>query len=100
MKWAIYAVLIFLTLSTALMEITNVFLCTPIKKVWDLTYRGGSCLDVAVKGIVGAVLNAFTDILVLILPLPILRSLNLPKGQKVAVMIIFLTGGLYVTFKT
>lgn len=82
MKWATYLLIACLSLMTIIFEFTIIFACSPVRKAWDITVIDGSCLNVAVNGIVGASLNALTDFLVLILPLPVLRSLNLPKGRK------------------
>lgn len=42
------------------------------------------------------ILNAITDFVTLILPMPMLYNLQMPRAKKVQVMLIFLLGGLYV----
>lgn len=43
---------------------------------------------------VNAGLNIFTDVAIAILPLPVIKSLNLPKRPKLALMFIFCLGGI------
>ena len=40
-------------------------------------------------------MNIATDIAIGVLPLPMLKELQLPKRQKIALMIVFGLGGLY-----
>ena len=46
-----------------------------------------------------ASINIVTDIFTGVLPLPVLKSLNLPKRQRYVLMAVFALGGLYVTPK-
>lgn len=39
-------------------------------------------------------INLITDLAILILPMPILTSLRLPKKQKIILIVLFATGGL------
>jgi hypothetical protein len=41
-----------------------------------------------------AALNIMTDIAVAVLPLPVIKTLNLPKSQKLALMFVFCLGGI------
>ena len=76
---------------------TITFACTPRRKIWDVTYRGGSCLNVKAMVITGASFNVLTDILVLVVPMPVVWAfLTIPKRQKIALTGIFMTGSLYV----
>jgi hypothetical protein len=43
--------------------------------------------------------NLFTDLFLLVLPLPAVYELNLPRGRKAGVMAIFLTGSMYVQIR-
>lgn len=94
MRWSTLAVVAFLVVLTVIMAFMNIFVCTPISKAWDIRIQHGSCLKRQVNGVIGYSLNALTNLLVLGLPVPILRSLKLPTKQKIAVLCIFLTGGL------
>ena len=41
-----------------------------------------------------AVFNIITDIVVCVMPLPVLKDLRLPKKQKYSLLLVFALGGL------
>jgi hypothetical protein len=73
---------------------TAIFTCTPIPKLWDPTIVGGSCINLRKYFIGVAVPNIFTDIALLAMPLPYIYRLNMKTVQKMAVMFVFILGGL------
>jgi hypothetical protein len=73
-----------------------VYTCQPIAKYWDLTITGGSCINWVKVAVFSSVMNAATDVALLILPIVFLRNLRLPIKQKIGVMIVLMTGGLCV----
>jgi hypothetical protein len=75
-------------------EAAAVFTCTPIKALWDPTVVGGHCIDIPKYFIGVAVPNIFTDIALLAMPLPYIYGLNVRTLQKIAVMFVFILGGL------
>lgn len=70
--------------------------CTPVAFNWDPTIRGGYCVDRRALYISTAVFNIVTDILILGLPLWVFSSLRIPKRAKIALLVVFLLGFLYV----
>lgn len=54
----------------------------------------GTCMNIEALLLATAVLNIATDILILVLPMPIVWHMSIPKAQKIAVSFIFLMGGL------
>lgn len=71
------------------------YLCRPITSSWD--YRiPGKCVNVVAWYLSCAVLNAATDLVILLLPLWLIRPLRVRLSQKVAVGLILSCGGLYV----
>ena len=74
-----------------------IFACKPISFFWNPTMPGGgTCLNRFAVWFANASINIVTDIATGILPLPVLKELQLPKRQKIALMIVFALGGLYV----
>jgi hypothetical protein len=69
--------------------------CVPLAKFWDDTIPG-FCFDKEALWFSNSAIHILTDILILIYPMPVLKSLQLPKRQKVALMGVFALGGLYV----
>ncbi|KAL1867036.1 hypothetical protein Plec18167_008827 [Paecilomyces lecythidis] len=66
--------------------------CIPVAKFWDPTIPG-YCLDMEALWFSNASMHIATDIVILVMPLPALRSLDLPQRQKLALMGIFAVGG-------
>jgi len=69
-----------------------VFSCSPVSKSWDITVRDGHCVNLPAFYIVNLSLNSATDIAVLILPVPMLWNVQMPRPQKIALTAIFMTG--------
>ena len=72
----------------------DIFQCTPVNYLWDKTVSGGHCIDFGILVIVGGVVNTVTDVVMLILPMPVLWKLQMSTRKKWTVSAIFLMGGL------
>lgn len=71
------------------------FTCYPVHFFWDKNAIGPhKCLDQKSLWFANASLNIVSDILVLICPMPALSQLQLPKRQKIGVMLVFALGGV------
>lgn len=71
--------------------------CTPVEKAYDITIRDGSCINVGILYIATAVSNIITDILLFVLPIPMIVRLRMGVFQKVGAIVIFGIGSLTVT---
>jgi hypothetical protein len=71
-----------------------IFPCRPVNKSWDVTVTGGSCINRGAVYIVQAVTNIVTDLILLILPIPIVWRLQMPVVQKLGLLLIFVVGSL------
>jgi hypothetical protein len=72
--------------------------CTPVAFNWDPTIRGGHCVDRRILFVSTAVFNIVTDILILGLPLYVFSTLRIPRRAKIALLVVFLLGFLYVVY--
>lgn len=65
--------------------------CLPISDFWnlDLAVRKESCLPQGPVWYSNAGIQILTDVVILILPMPLLSSLHLPRQQKAGIMIVF-----------
>lgn len=70
-------------------------MCVPLRKFWDPT-APGFCFDKNALWFSNSALHILTDFLILVWPMPVLKSLQLPKRQRFALMAIFALGILYV----
>jgi hypothetical protein len=72
----------------------TIFQCTPIPFFWNRKIAGGHCIDVAGFWYGHAAWNTAADVLVLLLPIPVIRSLQMGRNQKLAVTGVFGLGAL------
>jgi hypothetical protein len=72
--------------------LTTALVCHPTKKFWNPTARG-TCANTRVLWPFNASMNILTDLLLIILPIPALRKLKLPRKTKRALIIVFAAGG-------
>jgi len=71
---------------------TQIFKCIPLQKNWMPT-TSSRCLPENLSYYYAAV-NIATDVVVCVLPLPLLKTLRLPKKQKRVLLAVFALGGL------
>lgn len=72
-----------------------IFWCNPVKKGWSTQVYPeieGSCLDLSAAYMVGAVINTVSDISIVLLPQPLIWSLQLSSKRKIGLCAIFLIG--------
>ena len=74
--------------------ITSTFQCTPVAFEWNKNIPGGRCFDQVAFYSWVTLPNIITDVIMLILPLPLVWSLNLPQNRKVGLTVVFLTGSV------
>ncbi|KAI1490413.1 hypothetical protein F5X96DRAFT_636577 [Biscogniauxia mediterranea] len=65
-----------------------IFLCNPVAGFWD-TSVNARCIPTPLEWYINATGNIVTDIVIFILPMPVLGHLNLPKAQRVMLIGIF-----------
>lgn len=75
--------------------IAIIFQCKPIHKAWD-TSTEGKCVNQVGIFISNAGLDISQDIMAYFLPVPMLWKLNMPRKQRVALILIFVIGGFVV----
>lgn len=73
-----------------------VFACKPVSFSWSLPVEGDmehpTCLNVSSAGVGYSIITIVSDILVVMLPIPILVKLNIPTRKKVGIIGLFLLG--------
>lgn len=85
-------VLFFLLVPAVLWNIfAGTFLCRPVAKLWDPSIPG-ECMNPHDYWLSAAGINIGLDFLVLLLPLPSIMSLRLPRRQKICIVLVFLLG--------
>ncbi|KAK9420462.1 hypothetical protein SUNI508_06458 [Seiridium unicorne] len=72
-----------------------VFACKPLSASWDPTLAAtADCLDRGAIYVATAGIGVFTDVILLILPIPTVVGLNIPLRQKVILVLLFTFGSV------
>ncbi|RDW56811.1 hypothetical protein BP5796_12878 [Coleophoma crateriformis] len=66
--------------------------CTPLPRAWDKSIPG-TCISITKNWYANAGFSIATDLVILVLPMPILYKSNIPSNQKAALMFVFALGG-------
>ncbi|OJD27078.1 hypothetical protein ACJ73_01539 [Blastomyces percursus] len=84
-------VFVFVTLYFIASVMANLLECRPIEKNFDMTIPG-KCINVTAHWFANAISTSSSDIITLLLPMPVIHRLRLPPRQKYALMGIFALG--------
>ena len=90
-----YSVLAFNVLFFVTTVLAECLICRPLSYRWDHTIKGGSCGEVKALSLHIAIVNLLQDVIVVVLPMPVLWSLRLARARKVALSCIMGLGILY-----
>ncbi|KAL8722723.1 MAG: hypothetical protein Q9225_000835 [Loekoesia sp. 1 TL-2023] len=89
--------MIFVIVSATACVLASIFQCIPIRKAWDTGGTlSGSCINVNALFFANAGLDIFQDALIYILPMRMLYKIQIPKRQRIALMMVFAVGGFVV----
>ncbi|KAJ0314948.1 hypothetical protein COL5a_012153 [Colletotrichum fioriniae] len=70
----------------------SIFMCVPVQAFWgDGT---GKCMNRLAFWFSNAALNIVSDIVICCIPIPLIKSLQISKKQKIALIMVFAVGGL------
>lgn len=72
--------------------LTTILQCIPLKKMWD-PLAAGHCIDFGKFAMAMACVNIFTDVFLLVLPLPVVWNLHASTQKKWLVTLSFVLGG-------
>ncbi|KAL1958781.1 hypothetical protein VTO42DRAFT_3900 [Malbranchea cinnamomea] len=100
---AIYAVMAFVGAFTISMTFVNVFECGKPSNAWapDFIFQiGGSCLDLTKIYYIQAAFNILSDIVILLLPMPVLYTLHMRLQKRIALIALFSVGTLAIIAST
>ncbi|KAF2996083.1 hypothetical protein E8E13_004551 [Curvularia kusanoi] len=90
----------FISAFTLAALLTQIFSCLPISAAWDVELIPIMCIDGASFMHAQAGINVFTDVVLLLYPLPLLPLLKFNKRQRTALIVIFSIGLIPVIAST
>ncbi|KIX03446.1 uncharacterized protein Z518_06998 [Rhinocladiella mackenziei CBS 650.93] len=89
---AAWGLMIFISVAGLVMIVTSCVSCQPVAYFWDKTIEGGRCINLLAFWFSFSAFNIATDLAVLLLPMPVLKSLRLPRKQKMSLIAVFALG--------
>lgn len=91
--WILVAIVI---IYVAVYDLISIFGCKPITTSWDLSLiSSASCIDQLTKCMALSMLNIIIDVFTLLLSIPVILRLQMPRRPNISVCAIFATGSLY-----
>ncbi|KAK1499259.1 CFEM domain-containing protein [Colletotrichum tamarilloi] len=94
-RWATYATMTFIIISTTVILFMQIFQCIPLDfnwVGWKGDYGPHHCLNINTLVFVAAGLSISHDLIILALPLPLLWHLNTSKRSKIGILFMFSLG--------
>lgn len=92
MAWTL---LIFVVSMTCVVFAVMITACVPLRKYWNPATQGHCQPEGVWWAIAG--FNALSDLCIFILPLPVVYRLQLPRQQKLSLVMVFIVGSLWVS---
>ncbi|KAL8766912.1 MAG: hypothetical protein Q9194_006138 [Teloschistes cf. exilis] len=90
-KWATIATLAVVNVAGTALTFLNIFQCRPVKGGFHQS-TSASCIDIIALYLSSAPINIITDLALLLLPMPILTAMRLPRNEKLILIVTFSFG--------
>lgn len=90
-RWSCWAILACVASYLTASVTATIFQCQPVMRAFDKSLEG-TCIDMAKFWFANAGFSIATDIIILLLPMPLVWRLEVPTAQKVALMAVFAVG--------
>lgn len=72
----------------------TIFVCNPRERTWNPFNTEGTCINYqALLAAMGS-FNIFTDIVLLVIPIPVVLQLKVNKHKKMLILMTFAVGGM------
>lgn len=95
-RYGLIAIGSFVIVYSTIVSFTAIFQCRPTAAAWDPYIEGAKCIDFGKEAIVFSIINAITDVVIVVLPMPLLWRMQMEWRRKVQVMAMFATSSVYV----
>lgn len=92
-KWTSLATLAVVNIAGIALTLLNIFQCHPVGAAFDRDIPAGEhCTDIITIYLSSAPVNIVTDLALLFLPMPILTGMQLPRNEKLILIVTFSFG--------
>ncbi|KPM44632.1 hypothetical protein AK830_g1897 [Neonectria ditissima] len=91
-KWSVCGTFILVVGYNVAIFFAVIFGCRPLQKHWTAEMTDGSCVNRPAIYIATAALGIFSDLVLLVLPIPMIVRLQMPPRQKAGLILLFTIG--------
>ncbi|KAH7124762.1 hypothetical protein EDB81DRAFT_872415 [Dactylonectria macrodidyma] len=91
-KWSIYGVFFLVVGYNTAIFFAIIFACKPLQKNWKASMSGGTCINRPAIYVATAALGILTDLVLLVMPIPMIVRLQMPSPQKTGLILLFIIG--------
>lgn len=90
-RMVVWAAIVFVAVGHLGCALTLILACQPVHKSWD-PMRPGTCLPSGPSFTAYAIVTIISDIIVAVIPIPVLLQLKVSIGKKIGLIAIFMLG--------
>lgn len=90
----VIATIVLVSVSIVILEPLVIWQCNPVNAVWNLQRKYAYCVGVSAVAYSNSAVNIFTDIVVVVLPLPLLSKLRITWQTKLGLIMLFGCGAV------
>lgn len=91
-KGLAYGGIAFLVISQVVVTFLTIFQCRPIQAVYNLDIKQKQCLSITNIAASGTAFNIAAELMIFIIPIPVVSSLQMSKSKKVGILVLFSIG--------
>ncbi|KAL1875225.1 hypothetical protein Daus18300_003296 [Diaporthe australafricana] len=95
-RYVVLALAAIVTADSLIFFFITTFQCRPVSDYWTLSFTPQKCINEELHLLAAGCINTTTDFLIVLLPIPYVVRLKLPRKQQIIIVSLF-TGGLFVT---
>ena len=93
-RMSVYVIAVILIMTFVVGGLTGSLGCQPLAFFWNPTIPGGHCIDINAFFRWISLPNILTDVAMLVLPQPLIWTLQITRNQKIGLTVTFLTGSI------
>ncbi|KAI9811262.1 MAG: hypothetical protein M1832_000941 [Thelocarpon impressellum] len=90
-RWHAWAMIGFVNALCFACMMAVLFQCLPVRSNWTIV-ENSKCINNKNIAVSASALNLFQDFIILVMPIPVVKTLQLPTKQRTIIVLLFLTG--------
>lgn len=94
--WSVYIVMAVNIGSNTGIFFSSIFACSPIAAGWDISITDAKCINRPALFQSTAALGVVTDVLIILIPIPMVINLHMSRAKKAGLLLMFTIGSATV----